>query len=506
MHTTKPVLALFLLIFVLLLPVALAIYYWQNDEWVYYPNVQQLLNGNFHLNPLTAPTFYSTGILAAGFSLLFGLEKLPVLTLAVSVGCGYLLYLLLHNRAGQNQADSLILAGLFMANPLFVFTSWGFMTDNYFLFFLLLALFFLSDETLLTDNLSAKAKLNLVLGNFFAVCAYFTRQLGMLMPLALALWFLGNKKYKRALIEFGFFILIAVYHFFLFPKSSESLETKFVLTNLTHIRYGFSLGLAVLTYVSLFSLPLLLPKIILTEIKNRKVIAVLLTSIYVLIFALVYSKSTGWVGEKLFYLKYTVQRDGFFTENLHGHKIGIDGADLFYQALDFLAKILGIGLLSYILIFNKFKRILNPSLILLILYTASLFLTVKVYDRYLIPIFPLFIIAVVNVLTIKRKLLIAFTALLFVYSYNFSADYILTNNYVWNKSAELSNKYNVNRYTITATDAWRYIYPGKNPSYKFTYDNPSMQDYATNWNLVETYKIDYPFKLLDNKIYLYNRK
>ncbi len=90
-------------------------------------------------------------------------------------------------------------------------------------------------------------------------------------------------------------------------------------------------------------------------------------------------------------------------------------------------------------------------------------------------------------------------------------DYVLTNKYVWDKSLEISQKQNteaklVEKGEIISTIAWNQKYPStKNGhEYKFTYDAPQLQNYATEYTLVEERQISYPLSFYkNNTLYLY---
>lgn len=510
-HIKNRSIILYLLFFLLLTPLALQIDYRQNDEWVYYPNVSSILSGNLNLHPLTSPTFYSTGFLAAAFSLIFGINHLPILTLFISVMSSYLTFLILNERIGVKKLDSFLISLLILCNPLVAFTAWGFMTDNYFLLFLLWSIYYFNDNKIVADKLGGEGRNSLILGNLFAVIAYFTRQLGLLLPLSVCIWLLFNKKYKRALIELLLFCGLATYHFFFFPKSVESLEMKFVFDNIFYFRYVFSLGFVILIYLFLFLLPLSLPNFNMKKAGWKKTVLVIAATLLILALTNRYFKNIDWIGERLYYLKYTLQRDGFFVENVHGDKSGFAFSGQVYSAADLVAKLAGIATLVTLLLRKKYKPIVNLNAIIFLLYTVPLFFIEKVYDRYLIPIFPLFAFIIIDIRRqtslsyIRRVCVLIFSLILGFYSYNFSLDYIYTNKYIWNKSLEISNSGEVDKNQLVATDSWRYLYPTSNVLYKFTYDNPSKQDYSTNWTLVESYEIKYPLRIMDNTIFLYKK-
>ena len=138
----KKLFGVYVLVFLLLLPIPATINYQQNDEFIYYQGVQNFLNGNFNLPGYISNTFYTQGLLGATWSLFFGIPKLPVLTLLMSVGSLYLFYLILANFTKLSEKQAFIVSLILMINPLFLYSTFGFMSENYFLFFFLLALLF----------------------------------------------------------------------------------------------------------------------------------------------------------------------------------------------------------------------------------------------------------------------------------------------------------------------------------------------------------------------------
>ena len=501
---------IYLSIFLLFLPVALGIQFQHNDDWIYYLSVLGFLNGNFVLDPYIAATTYSQTALGTLFSMVFGITYLPVLTMFVSILSVYYFFKILNIRLKVKFLDSFLLSLILLFNGIFVFTAIGFMTDNYFLCFFLASIYYLFDDKLYEAKNLKSLGFNFLLGSLFLILAYFTRQLGMLIPLALFIWLLLNKKTYYALINLFLFIIVALYHFFIFPKHSISLEDNFLFSNLLYLRYIYSLFSALLFYFGFFCMPLVFPNLLNFDFKNKKWIYFLIGAIIFYFFNLVYFKSIWWVGSNDFALRYVFQTKGFFVENLAGVKNGIFLDPFFYVRT--FGRIIVATFVVYLLFYRKFEDFFNPYSILLILYLGTFFIIEKIYDRYLIPAFPLFILAlsknylIENALSgIRRRFLILFLIFIGFISYNYASDYILTNNYVWGKSMELV-RLKVNPRAITATDAWRYLYPRKNGVYKFTYDNPKLQEYSTKFELVDSYEIKYPLQLLNNTVYLYKLK
>jgi hypothetical protein len=244
---------------------------------------------------------------------------------------------------------------------------------------------------------------------------------------------------------------------------------------------------------------------------KKRLILFLILTLTVLFFNLYYFKSIWWVGSNDFGFKYIFQTKGFFVENVAGAKTGLVINPFFI--IRTIGRVVVAAFLVSLFYFKLYKKLVNPYLILLLVYLSTFLIIEKIYDRYLLPAFPIALIAISNMYLIKSSLsrlrrwfLIVYLLFLGFITYNFSADYILTNNYIWSKSEELVASNQALRSNITATDAWRYISPRKSEKFKFTYDNPSIYNHSVDCDLVETYYIKYPLQLFGNSIYLYKHK
>ena len=226
-----------------------------------------------------------------------------------------------------------------------------------------------------------------------------------------------------------------------------------------------------------------------------------------------YFNNIGWINEDIFYFKYTVGTKGFFTENLHGTKSNFIFATYIYDVLDFVSKTAFSLLITYLLFYkNKKELVINKYMFLLTTYFGLLLISIKIYDRYLLPILLFSILYLVSLKFldyINIYFLVSWILLIILYSYNYSQDYIRTNNYVYNKAETLYITEKLEPQQITATDLWRYKYPNTSEPkiYKFTYDNPNLQNYSTDFELIDKKVIDYPlnFWLEKNVIYLYRK-
>jgi hypothetical protein len=289
----------YLLAFILLFPVANYIDFYHNDDWVYTLNVQNFINGVFSIHPYIASNFYSTGLIGAFFSLIFGIDNLPILTLFVSILSSVLVFKTLHENIEVPKIYSFLCSLIFLFNPLYVFTSWGFMTDNYFNLFLILSFYFLSKKNL--DFSLRKDKIIILLGIFFILMAYFTRQVGVIVYLAFGLWYFSLKKYWISAILFISFVINMLYHFLLFPKTSEAFETMLVFDNLIHFQYVFSLFFAIFAYLSFFSIFLIFQILSKSFNFDKKFLIGLIFTLVFLTFSNFYFKNIGWIGEKMYF-------------------------------------------------------------------------------------------------------------------------------------------------------------------------------------------------------------
>lgn len=117
-----------------LLSSALKVNFMQNDDWCYYKNVENFLLGNFNLIYRTAPVFYLQGLLGSLFTKVFDSSKIPLLTLIISIACLGCLFFILKVLFKKSTGLSLITVLVLSVCPLFVYSSLGFMTENYFVF------------------------------------------------------------------------------------------------------------------------------------------------------------------------------------------------------------------------------------------------------------------------------------------------------------------------------------------------------------------------------------
>ena len=156
-----------LFILLALFPAYRLINFMQNDDWVYYQNISNLLSGNFLLHPKTAPSFYTISFGAGFWSLLFGIKSLPILTLIISIANFYVFVKILELKFSFSKITNLLISGILLTNFIHDYSSIGFMTENYLIFFLLLSILYFEKS----EKLSQVKYLHL--SNLFSIFTFF---------------------------------------------------------------------------------------------------------------------------------------------------------------------------------------------------------------------------------------------------------------------------------------------------------------------------------------------
>lgn len=199
----------------------------QNDEWNRYLTIQRFINGDFSLIPETATTFYSQGILGAIFSVFFGIGKLPLLTALVSICNVYVFYKILEFDNPHKVVLNLLLSCLLLFNPIYFYSSIGFMTENYLLFFVLIGYLFFR------KYVRYGSYSNFINANIFFILAFFAKQIAFIFPIAMCVYFALHREYKKSLIQGVLSLVLLAYYYFVFPRTPEMIGQKnFLISNI----------------------------------------------------------------------------------------------------------------------------------------------------------------------------------------------------------------------------------------------------------------------------------
>ena len=496
-----------LVLLIITTPLTAKINFYQNDDWVYYRMAANFMQGNFMLDPISAPTFYSQGFLAALFSFIFGINRLPFLTLVFSVS-NYLLVAFICYRFLIKRLVPSILVGLIVFfNPWHAYSIWGFMTENYFLAFLLAAIlcFLYFDET--------KKFRYFIFICVFSLLAFLVRQVALVLPISLVGYYILKRELRPALYSGLLSVFILSFYLFLFPKTPEMVEKGLQFQHLFMFDYSYALVYGTLIMLVAVVLPLVFGAFEYTEFKKspvRLALFVLLGS--GLYFLLSHYFKPGVVSWGEFpYFENVWERTGFYPRGILGTKYHFSGIYDLYLYWDLTAKILLSIFIAYWLVFKR--KIVNFFFIFGLLYLGLMILTLSFHGRYLLVLVPIFIF---YLLTLKIRfnfvqlaVTSGFVVFLGLLSYQFSMDFVLSNRYVWDKSRELVAAQKIEPKMVEGANAWKLTYRNlaRNYLYEFSYDSQRVnKDYASSFTLVEKNPITFPFSLfVDPNIYLYRR-
>lgn len=498
------------LLFLVLLPLVLKINFPQNDEWVYYDMVTRFMQGDFTLHWYTGPTFYTQGIMAAVFGLIFGVTRLPVLTLIISV-LNFIIFSLYINKVlNKNVIQSILLGLLMFFNPIYMYLGLGFMTGQYFLFFLLLALWSIN---YLENKQSYKAFILLSVVVFLGLLV---RQVSLFIPLALTLYFGYKRNVKLALWSFILFLGLYLYYSYIFPLTPRIKEVPLEFKNLIDFKYSFALIYGSLIVLTAQLLPIFLGSFNLRDIVNtstkKKVIAITTVILLgIVAYFSFYPDAISWAEYP--YFENTVERTGFYPRGVDGTKYQFRMNYDLYKYWDLAGKVIILSFITYIIYFKK--KEFDLYFFLALVYFGMLVLTHTHYDRYLVILVPLVILYLVKNYLIESKytytILSGFILFLTFLMYQFSTDFVIVNNYIWNRSNTLANENNIDKSQILSTRAWNKTYQLQSELtpylYKFSYDSPEVnEDLATNYELIEIFEVKYPGSIwIKPNIYLYKK-
>lgn len=491
-------------LFLALIPLYSYINFYQNDDWNRNTTVIRFLAGDFSLLQVTATTFYSQGFLGMVWSYFFNVSNLPFLTLLISVLNFYLLWKILQNLNFSGEFSRFLISLLFFTNPLHAYSSIGFMTENYVIFYLLLGIYFYF-------------KNHIYLSAIFGLAAFFSKQNALIFLVGFCAFFLLKNKIKELKI-FSFFTFFSlIFYYFIFPRTNEMKDKDFNFYNLTNFDYVFSLTYGIMIYLTFFTLPLIIYYIweYLKE-KNVKIIFITLlcsVGLFVLLNHLFKPGVISW--QEFPYFENVFERTGFLPRTIDGTKYQFKfNYDLYYY-IDVISKInLSIFLSVFIIKFINFNQnkssFINFNLFILdINFLLMIFVSVF-FDRYILlflPFFILYLIGEIKSLKYLNLILLPFVLFQSYFSYFLTSDFIYTHNYIWTKSSQLVLSNNIEKNKIDATGAWNRSFKTINPVYVFSYDSPKVnKDYKDNYILLETKEINFKGNLFINpKVYLYKK-
>lgn len=502
----KPILSVSLVLFLILFLLVSKINFFQNDDWVYYEMVSRFMHGDFTLHPYSGPTFYTQGLIGAAFSFIFGLTKLPILTLIFSVANFYLFTRYVKERLGKSLKLSLLLGLIYFFNPLNIYLILGFMTSQYFIFFMLTSLWF---HSFYKESNDKKYLWRLIISIFLGLVV---RQVSLFIPLGLAAFYLLSLNFKKAGLFTTIFVVFYYYYSNIFPLTSRIREIPLQLHHLFDFDYSFALVFGVLVVLTAYIFPVILSSINFKKFYKSKLKLilglVLMVAIYFFANRNFNPHEISW-GE-FPYFENTLERTGFYSRGLGGTKYQFRwNYDLYYN-WDLSSKVLLVAFIAYFLLYRL--RVRDEHLTLAFVYLGMLIVTETFYDRYILVLIPLVLMFLAKNYIIENKLnhllLSVFVIFLAFFSYQLGNDFVAINKYVWERSEELVAQ-GTSSEMIQGTKAWKLTHRNVNRDYlyNFSFDSQEVnEDYKNLYTLVEIKEIDFFGNIFVNpKVYLYKR-
>jgi hypothetical protein len=511
-----------LILFLALLPLVNQVNFMQNDDWNRTTSVGRFLQGDFSLLPVTATTFYSQGLLGVAFAALFGVARLPVLTLIVSVLCLYVFAKMLRGAFHLTKTTSVLVSLLLFFNPLFIYSAIGFMTENYLLLFVLLAIYFV------TRFAKTSEPVYLVISNVFSFVAFMAKQSGIVLMVALVPYLFFQGKKKLAAIQAVVASVILVCYYIIFPQTNEMHSKSFIFHHILELNYSYSLIYGIALMLVAFTLPLVVYFIGKVLYQTRSRIAIL-TAVLVAATALFtglnhYFKPGEISWEEFPYFENTFERTGFLPRTVLGTKYQFMWNYDIYRYWDLSAKIALAVLIPCLFLYRR--RIVNLYSISIVLYLALMIFVETFFDRYILLLIPFTLLFLFSLLDQNDQSIVGVTNPLFIlptglfiifttlFSTEMAADFIVAHNYIWTKSSELVAQ-GVSPDQIQGGGAWGKLHGNSyiagtlsEAEYIFSYDSPQKnQELTQTYRLVETRKITFPFNwFIDPVVFLYQRK
>lgn len=495
-------------LFVLVLPLTSRINFYQNDDWVYYKNVQYFLDGDIKLDSYLGPTFYVQGFMAAGFAKLFGLGSLPYLTLLFSVANFFLISKIVKKESGFSEMQSAVLGLFYFISIINVYHLWGFMTGIYFMFFFLISIF-------LYTKYREEENLNyLIAALAVSVVSLFIRQMGMIFPLALSAYFLFRFKPKEFSLSFFTFLWMYIYYNNFFYQTAVMRRASLQFHHLSDFDLSFSIVVGISIVLASMLMPLILFRVKenLHKLQPKKTLLFALLSVLIFIFINDNFKPELLAWGEFPYFENTVERTGFFPRGIHGTKYHFIGNHDLYKFWDLSSKlVLSMFIASLFFICKVIYKKLNVYHFLFMTYIGVLLVTETFYDRYILLLIPISIFILVKDahMTRLRNLIVAgFLVFTIFFAYQFSLDFISVNRSIWERSEKLVELGTpANR--IKGTHAWNSLYSRPKqlmPAYLFSYDSPDLykQGGGVTYSPVEVIEIDFPLNtFVNSKIHVY---
>ncbi len=407
-----------------------------NDDWAYVRQVEAFTLGNFNISSFITASFILQGLIGAGWSKLFGfsLSNLRLLTVFNTFFIIAASYLVLKELKTPKKLVLPILL-LIAFNPLVYTSSMSFMSDNYFLTFVIVSIYFyirFFNRTKLAD---------LLLAGLFCGLSIFVRQIGIVLPIALAITAIlkdlpkiNSKAVKTIVI--GFIVpLMYLWVGSMWPRYPYASYINTFPGLISMLPRIFS----ALAYFTLFAFPIIISyKLVLTN-KAKYIYWGLIALLAILFFMLDVFPVGNVLSLEGFYMKndfkniHTIFNNVYFTF-IAALAISVSFVRALFLLLSAPKKTIKETLLS------KTKTFLTLSALGLFFI---IFIGNDYYDRHLIPASIIFILLLGTTKSeefINRKLSYAILGTMIVFSVFTQMDFINQTKLMWRQAIEIQNR------------------------------------------------------------------
>ncbi len=459
-----------------------------NDDW---DRVIQLLafqNGDFRIHSVIDNTFILQPWIGFIWVQVFGISFVSMRALTILFT--FLLAVFFYKLFPElGRKDSFLLLAAFFLHPLVLASSLTFMTEIYFLFFILLSYIYYQ-KLFVTENIKA-----LYLGSVFLASSILLKQVGYVLVVAVLVTFgvnYGTKLYKnkklatstkKILLHFVLSLLIiglatAIAQFYPRAGSGQGMITQnFVSTDKIAERL---LEMA-------FILPLIGFTVAPLVLTIKKKVLALLTVPALLLALPVYKLGVLPLGN-IFYLNGLYDKSGrhiYSLFNNHLFKFGI----AFLIALSLLA-------LCYLIVTELIKKKHLPNLFLTLIilgFYAITFFPEDIFDRYAIPLLMFLLIFIVKELNV-RKISTAITVLILIISLVLTYEFYAVRT-LQTKQVEALMQQTGNVSTIYSFDTLR-VYHEAMLLQDYAGDRYDEYEHSNIECLVQQYTVDQQYSIL----------
>jgi len=336
-----------------------------------------------------------------------------------------------------------------------------------------------------------------------------------------------RKNYKHFFIQLFLTVSLGVFHFFVFPQTAQMKVTQIGFSQFKDSVFIFSIVAVVIIYLVAFFAPAIIAALFSRDLITNKKYWLVTAFLAVVTFWFIQNHFDplhivftyfNREGNRVFfgssgvfpYFKNIFGREGFLADDFEGTKYNFRGFfDLFryWNLLGMILAPFGLALMLF-----KKKNYANFHFLYLVLYGGFLLVMPKIYDRYLLYMFPAFLLFLSPYITKSVKVLSAvflpFLAFLVFLNYQYSMDFITVQNYVWKTAERLVSEKKATPKEIRGGNSWQALHPNPKRDWKyfFSYDIEDDEEDKCCYKVFEEKKIEFPLSIyVDPKIRMHER-